>query len=288
MRFSLPVSLISIVLALAVPAQAAFAQDNLARQLIDACVGCTLPKDLHGRDLHGLHFVGTNLRDVNFTHANLSGAEFTGANLDGTRFDDADLRNARFVGVRLRNVSFARANTDGVSSVGASVSQSDVGGDAGRMILRDCTGCSFSELDLHGVDLRGIKIVGASIRDANLAGARLNDAQLIGVSARGADLSRVDLSGANLVGASLRGAHLGGATIGNAVLCTPSRNDREGYGDGRTACADLRGVDLHGLDFRAARYCVNDERPQRECRVVTRRELTDYAHADLTGAQAPA
>jgi uncharacterized protein YjbI with pentapeptide repeats len=280
----------AFVLLVCAPVAPAVAQESLSRQLIDACVGCRLPHDLHGRDLHGLRFVGSDLRDVDFSHANLSGAEFTGANLDGTRFDDADLRNARFVGVHMRRTSFARANTTGVSFVGASVSQSEIDGASGRIIIRDCTGCSFKGLDLHDADLRGIKIIGASLSDAKLAGARLNDAKLIGISAHGADLSRADLRGANLVGASLRDAKLTGATIGDAVLCTPNHDGYYNTDDNRrTVCTDLRGVDLHGLDFRAARWCSNDgdERP-RTCRTVTRQELTDYAHADLTGAQAPA
>ena len=121
----LALTLAAVALLLAVPAAPAAAQNDLARQLIDSCMGCRLPKDLHGRDLHGLRFTGTDLRDVDFSHANLSGAKFTGADLDGTRFDDADLRNVQFVGVRLRRTSFARANTAGVRFVGASV-------DAGR------------------------------------------------------------------------------------------------------------------------------------------------------------
>ena len=283
-------ALAALTLLVAAPAVPALAEDDLARQLIGSCMGCRLPKDLHGRDLHGLRFVGSDLRDVDLSHANLRDAEFTGANLDGTRFDDADLRNARFVGVRLRHTSFARANTEGITFVGASVSQSDVDGAAGRIILRDCTGCSLKGLDMHDADLRGIKLVGASLNDAKLAGAKLNDARLVGVSARDADLSRVDLRGANLIGASLRNARLTGATIGDAVLCSENHGYyNSGDGERRTVCADLRGVDLHGLDFRAARWCSNDDRDgARTCRTVTRQELVDYGHADLSGAQAPA
>jgi uncharacterized protein YjbI with pentapeptide repeats len=185
----------------------------------------------------------------------------------------------------LRRTSFARANTAGVRFVGASVTQADVDGVAGRLILHDCTGCSLNGLDLHDADLRGSRIVGASLNDAKLAGAHLNDARLVGASARDADLSRTDLRGADLVATDLRNARLGGATIGDAVLCSENRYDNA---DHRVVCTNLRGVDLHGLDFRAARYCFGDGREPRTCRVVTRRELTDYAHADLTGAQAPA
>ncbi|MBV8581891.1 MAG: pentapeptide repeat-containing protein [Candidatus Eremiobacteraeota bacterium] len=289
-----------LALLLAAPAAPVHAQDDLARQLINSCVGCRLPHDLHGRDLHGLRFVGSDLHDTDLSHANLRGAEFTGANLDGTRFDDADLRDARFVGVRLRHTSFARANVEGVRFVGASVSQGDLDGPLGRTILRDCTGCSFAGADLHDADLRGIKIVGANLHDSNLAGARLNDARLVGINAHGSDFSRTDLRGADLVGANLHDARMNGATIGDAVLC--SRNDDDGdvvfSGDDggyrRTSCANLRGVDLHGLDFRAARYCAGrtsarDGQDFRDvCRPVTRQELIDDAHANLTGALAPA
>ena len=200
--------------------------------------------------------------------------------------------------MRLRHASFARANVEGVRFVGASVEQGDLDGATGRIILHDCTGCSFKGLDLHDADLRGSRLIGASLNDAKLAGARLNDARLVGVSARDADLSRTDLRGANLIGASLRNARLSGATIGDAVLC--AENHGSYYRDGtepRTICADLRGVDLHGVDLRAARYCTSDDRENRDardgtstrtCRTVTRQELVEFGHADLTGAQAPA
>ncbi len=191
----------------------------------------------------------------------------------------------QFVGVRLRRTSFARANTAGVRFVGASVTQADADGVAGRLILHDCTGCSLKGLDLHDADLRGSRVIGASLDDARLAGAHLNDARLVGASARDADLSRADLRGADLVATDLRNARLTGATIGDAVLCS---ENRDGEAERRTACANLRGVDLHGVDLRAARYCTSDGTQARTCRVVTRRELTEYAHADLTGAQAPA
>jgi uncharacterized protein YjbI with pentapeptide repeats len=176
-----PALVVLLVLTLlgALASPPAGAQNDLSRQLVDACVGCRLPHDLHGRDLHGLHFVGSDLRDVDFSHANLSGAEFTGANLDGTRFDDANLREVRFVGVRLRGTSFARADVSGVRFIGASVSQPDLAGEMAHVMLRDCTGCSFRGLDLQGADLHGIRIVGASLRDA----------RLIGIAAHGADIS---------------------------------------------------------------------------------------------------
>jgi len=288
-----PFALAVLAMLIAAPQAPALADDDLARALIGSCVGCRLPKDLHGRDLHGLRFVGSDLRDVDLSGANLRGARFTGADLDGTRFDGADLRDARFLGVRLRRTSFARANTEGITFVGASVSQGDLDGTAGRIIMHDCTGCSLEGLDIHDADLRSAKLVGANLNGAKLAGARLNDARLVGIAARDADLSRADLRGANLTDAGLRNARLSGATIGDAILCSENRNIY--YGDGadgiterRTVCTDLRGVDLHGLDFRSARFCTHQDRDEnRTCRTVTRRELVEYGHANLAGAQAP-
>ena len=123
-----PLVLTALAFALAVPAAPArAADDDLIRQLINACVGCRFPKDLHGRDLHGLRFVGADLVGVDFSHANLNGATFTGCDLENAKFDDADLRNARFVGTHLANTSFARAKLDGVKMQGA-----DFSGRAGR------------------------------------------------------------------------------------------------------------------------------------------------------------
>jgi uncharacterized protein YjbI with pentapeptide repeats len=244
--------------------QPAVAGDDLPRQLIDGCVGCRLPHDLHGRDLHGLHFVGTDLRDVDFSHADLHGAEFTGANLQRTRFDDANLRDAKFIGVRLDGTSFARAAVGGVRFVGAHVTQGDLSGDAGRVIMHDCTGCSLRGLDLQRADLRGSRVIGANLSDAKLNGA--------------------NLSGADLLGATLRDATLAGATLGDAIVCG---ENRDGDYSRRTVCANLRGVDLHGLDLRAVRWCARDDDTVRDCRPVTRGELVEFAHADLTGAQAP-
>ncbi len=53
-----------------------------------------------------------------------------------------------------------------------------------------------------------------------------------------------------------------------------------------TARVDLRGADLHG-NLRAARFCSDNAGRTKRCRTVTRTELVERAHADLTGAQAP-
>ncbi|MDB5028658.1 MAG: hypothetical protein JWO66_2347, partial [Candidatus Eremiobacteraeota bacterium] len=48
----LAIAAAALALAVALPAVPASAEDDLVRKLVDACVGCRFPKDLHGRDLH--------------------------------------------------------------------------------------------------------------------------------------------------------------------------------------------------------------------------------------------
>jgi uncharacterized protein YjbI with pentapeptide repeats len=160
-----------------------------------------------------------------------------------------------------------------------------------RQVLRDCVGCNLESLDLHGEDLRGVHIVGSNLREANLHGTNLRDGNLVGINATSADLSNADLSGSKLVGAMLRDVQLHGATIGDAILCSRSDDNENLSQTGiyrHTSCADLRGVDLHGIDLRAARSCDNhdmdDENAAPDCRPVTRDELVTLAHADLAGA----
>jgi hypothetical protein len=150
-------ALTALVLAVAMPAVAiapASAEDDLVRQLVNACTGCRFPKDLHGRDLHGLHFTGANLRGVDFSRANLSGAAFIGADLTDARFDDADLRNARFTGVRFRNTSFVRAKTDGVEMEGVRLDARSIVGADYRTFIRGCTGCDLREMPLSNAERR--------------------------------------------------------------------------------------------------------------------------------------
>lgn len=152
--------LAALVLLVLPPGAPAGAEDDLVRQLVNACTGCRFPKDLHGRDLHGLHFVAADLRGVDFSRANLNGASFVGADLQDARFDDADLRNARFTGVRFRNTSFARAKTDGVVMEGVQLDAHSIVGADYKRFLRGCTGCDLREMPLSYAEgrLRGVFI----------------------------------------------------------------------------------------------------------------------------------
>ena len=77
-----PLLLAALAFTIALPAIPAAAEDDLVRQLVNACVGCRFPKDLRGRDLHGLRFVGADLSGVDFSRADLKGASFTGSDLE--------------------------------------------------------------------------------------------------------------------------------------------------------------------------------------------------------------
>ena len=131
-----PIALTALAVLLAAAAVPALAQDDFSRQLINQCVGCRLPTDMHGRDLHGLHFVGDDLRGVDFSHANLNAAVFTGCDLENAKFDDADLRNARFVGAHLSGATFARAKMDGISMRGADLGSSGSDRSYGPIVIR--------------------------------------------------------------------------------------------------------------------------------------------------------
>jgi Pentapeptide repeats (9 copies) len=148
-RLALIAAIALLVLPAAAPARA---EDDLVRQLVNACTGCRFPKDLHGRDLHGLHFVGADLRGVDFSRANLNGAAFVGADLEDARFDDADLRNVRFTGVRFGNTSFLRAKTDGIVMEGVRLDARSIIGADYKRFVRGCTGCDLREMSASSAE----------------------------------------------------------------------------------------------------------------------------------------
>jgi uncharacterized protein YjbI with pentapeptide repeats len=137
---------------------------------------------------------------------------------------------------------------------------------------------------LHASDLRGSNFVGASLHRVNFSHSDLRGAIFGGAGVEQADLSGARLDGASLVLAVLRGASLSRAVIGDAAI-----RARIPYsGSHPVQCADLHGANLRGTDFRHARFCTQQSYGDyRHCRVITRRELTTLANADLTGARAP-
>jgi uncharacterized protein YjbI with pentapeptide repeats len=118
-------------------------------------------------------------------------------------------------------------------------------------------------IDLHGVDLSGVRLVPARLQNVDLSFARLRDAdlpraelagtvlvqadladaQLAGADLSGAHLDRADLTGAVLTGATLTGARLPGATLHHARL------DRIQAGRGDFSGASLQNASLSGADL---------------------------------------
>ena len=161
-------SCLSFVVVGAATTALAAAADELPRALIDGCVGCRLPHDLHGRDLHGVHVVGSDLRGADLRGADLHDAHFTGANLRDAHLDEANLRGAEFVGANLRGASLARVDLHGSRFIAANLRGATLTG----ATLGDAVVCSANDgatdgnptacsnlrgIDFHGLDLRGLR-----------------------------------------------------------------------------------------------------------------------------------
>jgi uncharacterized protein YjbI with pentapeptide repeats len=73
---------------------------------------------------------------------------------------------------------------------------------------------------------------------------------------------------------------------GNRTVTIDSDGDNDGRGIG---CADLRDADLRGADLSRVRMCEGTRGGEGEdCRLLTREEVRDVAHANLDGAVPPA
>jgi len=193
-----------------------------------SCSGCDFSnvnwpgKDLSHRSFTGSDFSGANLAHANFTGSHLSGVDFSHANLAGANFTDADLSGADLSLAILSGANFSGAHLSGLNGL----NPAELDPVQARMLLNKCSGCDFSHVNLHGMDLHGIYLSGIDLVKSDLRGANLQDANFSGV----------DLSGALLQGASLRGAHFSG--------CDFSRTDLRNV--------DLTGVSFNGSDLREA------------------------------------
>jgi uncharacterized protein YjbI with pentapeptide repeats len=108
--------------------------DDQARALLTHCAGCDLTRvDLHGKNLDGIHAVGST-----FTDSNLSGASLKNADLEADSFRNADLRNVDFSGAAL---------------CGHDTEITDGNVRFGKLHCSD-----FSGANLRGANLRGVQI----------------------------------------------------------------------------------------------------------------------------------
>ena len=160
----------------------------------------------------------------------------------------------------------ADAETSGMdigTAIGASVAAA-VTKAVGASTMDDvCTGCDYSDTDLHGHDFAHKHLNGANFQGTNLRGAAFDHAQLTGANFEGADLRDASFTRANLLGCNLDGARLAGAHFENARLtgCNVNAQDlspqqaRE-FLISCTGCnfddVDLQGMDLRNLHIKGA------------------------------------
>jgi uncharacterized protein YjbI with pentapeptide repeats/beta-lactamase regulating signal transducer with metallopeptidase domain len=132
-----------------------------------------------------------------------------------------------------------------------------------RELIASCTGCSFRNRDMRGLDLHDVRMSGNDFSGADLRGANLSGAQLSGVSLRRANLAGADLRGASLNGVELAGANFENALLDNIRLTGVSLQNVTLRGTtlrsviaSCTGCdfshLDLRGQDLHGITLNGA------------------------------------
>jgi uncharacterized protein YjbI with pentapeptide repeats/beta-lactamase regulating signal transducer with metallopeptidase domain len=126
-----------------------------------------------------------------------------------------------------------------------------------------CTGCDYSDSDLHGHNFAHKSLNGADFQGANLRTANFDNANLTGANFESADLRDASFDHANLIGCNLEGAKLTGARFDHARL-TGCNVDAQNLAPEQareflmscTGCnfdgANLRGMDLHDLHIKGA------------------------------------
>ena len=199
-----------------------------------------------GANLSGATFgTGSSFTDVSLTGALISGASFKGAKF--TRVD--------FTGATARNVDFTNADLRDVTS--------------DCLVGLTLDGGNFTNARLDGLNLTSASMKTGKFTGASLVGANLTLTVLTSTTFSGADLTNAVASKADFTNADLKLATLAGANFTNAILTSVSSGSvigepsklptgwgvRGGYVIGQAAslsAAKLVGVDLSGLDLRAA------------------------------------
>jgi uncharacterized protein YjbI with pentapeptide repeats/beta-lactamase regulating signal transducer with metallopeptidase domain len=203
----------------------ALPEGELTRAIVAACRSCDFSnRNLSGLDLSHLTFTGANFDNANLDNVDFTGAQLVGVSFGHTNLSGADFSGARVTGSRFEGVDLSGADVSGAHFVGSMLDAGTLHANGSmRSMIGDCAGCSFSNADLHGQDLHGMRLTGANLENAdlhatNLRGALLSGANLQNADLDGADLRHADLTGANLSGASMDGtqlddAHLTGTTL---------------------------------------------------------------------------
>jgi uncharacterized protein YjbI with pentapeptide repeats len=156
-------------------------------------------------DLSNANLLGKTVRNANLSGCDLRGLEANGnhatigATLLGCNFDESDLSRANLRSAVLRHSTFRRANL-----TGANITKADL------------YHVTFSDSNMHQVDLWGSSLTNCEVNGAKLTNARLRGTAIIQSSLKG-----VDLTGSLVYGCSVWDADLEGA-VQRDLIITPS------------------------------------------------------------------
>ncbi|WP_395741864.1 pentapeptide repeat-containing protein [Prosthecobacter sp.] len=134
-----------------------------------------------------------------FHDQDLKSKDFSRQALNGANFEDAVLDHAVFANASLKKASFKDASLDFVSFYMADLSEADLSGATGTMVLSNVN-LSKANLEATG-DPNKVLTLNLST-EINLRGANLKKCKIINVG------YKCDLSGADLRGTNLRGGNI--------------------------------------------------------------------------------
>ena len=185
-------------------------------------------------------FSQCDLRDVNFRSCVANQMHLSQCNLAGVDFTDAQLGRSHFEGLDLKETSLCRTNLNHANLFRSSLESMTI------------VGCNFYSANLSGANLSNSRMRETSLLRASLTNSRLGEI----------DWEQCDLREANFNGATF---HYGSTRCGIVDSPYPSHGTRTGfYTDDweelvfktpelvRKASlvgCDLRGANLHGVDF---------------------------------------
>jgi len=128
--------------------------------------------DLSGADLRGVNLRNADLTQTDLSGANLDGADLSEATLRGTILQDTQMESVQLYGATLDDVSLQNANIRGALLHRHEVFD-EVTLDSNVFLRTDLT-----DVDLHGLNLLGIRLDSATLCNTNLRGATLVNTNL--------------------------------------------------------------------------------------------------------------
>jgi uncharacterized protein YjbI with pentapeptide repeats len=168
-----------------------------------------------GPNLRGINMNGQNWRDGDLSWADLTGATavrtaFLRTRLVGARLHNVDLSYAMLRATDLRTATIANVNFT------LAVFDRDTKWPTG--FTPGGRGLVGPDINMTGLDLRGIEAGGGGGRYVDVSGGNLTSANLERMDLTGANFSGTILTGANLRGAGIPGVDFTGATMADALV----------------------------------------------------------------------